>query len=51
MDLVPRPWHYDRDTYTVKAAPFENACGTERYDFDPIATGLLKEARAKAEGK
>lgn len=24
MDLVPRPWNNDRDTYTTKAAAFEN---------------------------
>lgn len=32
-------------------ADFENACAVEAYDFDPIATGLLKEAKAKKAGK
>lgn len=34
-----------------EAADFEGACAAEQYNFDPVATELLKEAKAKAAGR
>ena len=34
-----------------QAADFESACAVEQYNFDPVATELLKEAKAKAAGR
>lgn len=46
--LVPTNRHYSQDV--DMNGKCENLYGLENYDFDPIATGLLEEARAKAAG-
>lgn len=47
---MPVRYHYNKDEYPKLLAAFESMCGLEAYQFDPIATELLKESKAKAAG-
>lgn len=49
--LIPVKYHYNKDVFPKEHTEFENMAGLESYDFNPVATTLLKEARAKADGK
>ncbi|EJT46223.1 hypothetical protein A1Q1_05180 [Trichosporon asahii var. asahii CBS 2479] len=49
--FIPIKYHLNKDIFPKGHGEFETMCGIESYDFDPIARDLLKEARAKADGK
>lgn len=41
----------DLKLWLPSVARYEKACWAEQEDFDPVGSALLKEARAKADGK
>lgn len=50
-NLVPQEHSYSDEKFKEVTGKFENMCGMESYSFDPRATALLNEARAKAAGE